>query len=534
MSNRRISDWEIGRPNLCRNTEPFSLYTRRNNFVLRNRERPLVSPVGIARDSLFHEKYRFWRSRSIQSYELCEQVRCQEFHVLEEYGRNREPLEYNQNIEICKLPDRRINESLQYIRNRELFESQKYGNYRESPPEIHCRNEKAFVPIECNESQQVYEQCQTKGLEIYDPEDTFKTPSVEGLSPPPPLLSIELDTETATLRNKNATLLANLETIPEFDPGNAELTARDWVRIIDMIAQKKKWSCEERKYHMSQKLIGIGRQWYTATNSSECTWGDLKEKFIVAFPSDMDYYTLLIKMIDRKKTDDESYATYFTEKIRLIEKCGITGAKAVSCIIGGLCSSRLKEVAFRQSFKTPEALYEFICGDDGQDPEKEAINYEYFKCRIKPRKMALTTKIMFRALGKVQTANGFFRDVQVNGTNFRGFIDFNSAVCTIREDTACIVSLDYQKRYRLVVGFNGYNVPTVGLVRTRIAVELGTAIVNVYVCPDNIQAVPVIVGQNFLSSPDILVKEYNRNISIYQHIDNASSTNEIVSHNFPY
>lgn len=384
----------------------------------------------------------------------------------------------------------------------------------------------------------------------FEPINNYEAPAIyetpQRFSPPPPReYDISLHTpETPQLDNEEILngSLANMETIPEFDPENSQLTAREWIRVVDLVAQKKKWTKEEKKYHMSQKLIGVGRQWYLATNKADCIWTALKQQFISAFPSDMDYYTLLHNMFERKKKKDESYASYFTQKVGLLENCGITGGKAISCIIGGLPSSKIRESAFRQHFKTVDSLYEYLREDEKQESntsfeaEKklqkvQVVKERTVKCfscggrdHLKKhcRKAIASDKIMFGALGKVQTVDRYYVDVQVNGTLFRGYIDFKSAVCTIREETAKFAGLDYQRCYESVMGFNGYSVSTVGQVKAAIAIDQGLAIVDVYICPDHIQAIPVIVGQNFLRRPDILVMQDDKSINIYQQGENAN------------
>lgn len=389
----------------------------------------------------------------------------------------------------------------------------------------------------------------SRSVEIYDPESIYEPPPQQGdtmqrFSPPPGPAELDIslqNPEIPVLGSEdilNGATYSNMETIPEFDPENSQLTARDWIRLVDIIAQKKKWSVEEKKYHMSQKLVGVGRQWYLATTKVDSSWSALKQQFIAAFPSDMDFYTLLHNMFERKKKKEESYASYFTQKVGLLENCGITGAKAVSCIIGGLPPSKIKESAFRHYFRTIDALYEFLHEDEKQEihkPDEVVVQKkekapkcygcgerDHLKKHCRKISGVPFEKVMFGALGKVQTIDRYFVDVQVNGTLFRGYIDFKSAVCTIREETAKFAGLDYQRCYESVMGFNGYSISTVGQVKAAIAIDQGLAIVDVYICPDHIQAIPVVVGQNFLRRPDILVMQDNKSINIYQQGENAS------------
>lgn len=416
---------------------------------------------------------------------------------------------------------------------------------------------------EHNTSIELYE---APGMERYDPERIYEiqAPSVvvQRFSPPPvPPTDLDISFQTPAtplLDNEdtiNGMAISSLETIPEFDPESSQLTAREWIRIVDAVALKKKWTKEEKKYHMSQKLVGVGRQWYLATNKLDCTWNALKSHFIAAFPSDMDYCSLLQKMFDRRKKKDESYATYFTQKVGLLENCGITGAKAVSCIIGGLPPTKVREVAFRQYFRTVDALYEFLREEEKKEAANEAAvefekkenaqaqNQKRFnsgapsnirkQTKPPPPNPSPATKVMFGALGKVPTSDKYFVDVQVNGTLFKGYIDFKSAVCTIREETAKFAGLDYQRCYESVMGFNGYSVSTVGQVKAAIAVDQGLAIIDVYICPDHIQAIPVVIGQSFLRRPDILVMQDNRSINIYQQGEHATFPTRALG-NYPF
>lgn len=341
----------------------------------------------------------------------------------------------------------------------------------------------------------------------------------------------------------------NIETLPEFDPEHSQLTAREWTKLVSVIAQKKNWTKEEKKYHMSQKLVGVGRQWYLTTNRSDTPWNVLRNQFIAAFPSDMDFYKLLSNMMERKKKKEESYATYITDKVGLLENCGITGLKAISCIIGGLPHSKIRDKAFSSHFKTVDSLYEYLRESEKQEvatatpavktppvgtpkstnhlqstygvnrrPIKKNVVSNKNNAKINPK----NKMIMFGALGKAAIIDKYFTDVQVNGTLFRGYIDFKSTVCTIREETANFAGLDYQRCYESVMGFNGYTVSSIGQVKAAIAVDQGLAIVDVYICPNHIQAIPVVVGQNFLRRPDILVMQDKKSINIYQQGENPN------------
>lgn len=492
MSGRRSRGWESERANLRRSRGSSPRASRRSRSISRNRRR---SPG------------RFRRSQS---------------------GDRRQPLS---------------GQDVRTQHNRGSIERERFmrGGSRDRyvPPEHRC------IEIQ-------YEQPEVnRNLDRYDPESIYGPPAssaaavvtVQRFSPPPPPaadLNITFQTaSTPMLDNEdtiNGTSVSVFETIPEFDPDNSQLTARDWIRVVDAVADNKKWTKEEKKYHMSQKLVGVGRQWYLATNKIDCTWNALKSQFIAAFPSDMDFCSLLHNMFERRKKKDESYATYFTQKVGLLENCGITGAKAVSCIIGGLPPSKLKEVAFRKYFRNVDALYEFLREEEKKENaehaeiEKKEKTQKRFNSggrdtarkQPKPTPSAPITKVMFGALGKVQTFDRYFVDVQVNGTVFRGYIDFKSAVCTIREETAKFAGLDFQRCYESVMGFNGYSVSTVGQVKAAVAIDQGLAIIDVYICPDHIQAIPVVVGQSFLRRSDILVMQDNQTISIYQQGDNAN------------
>lgn len=87
---------------------------------------------------------------------------------------------------------------------------------------------------------------------------------------------------------------------------------------------------------MQAKLKGGARAWFNRLDDYNMEWGEWRSALATAFPWQHDYATLLNEMLARKKKPNESMTGYYHAKLRLIERCEIRSADAVSCLIDGL------------------------------------------------------------------------------------------------------------------------------------------------------------------------------------------------------
>lgn len=321
------------------------------------------------------------------------------------------------------------------------------------------------------------------------------------------------------------------QTVPDFDPQNAEISARNWISLVSETAKKHNWTEDEKKYFMSSKLKGAAKQWYITTNKVQEPWHRITQQFYQAFPSDMEYASLLRAMMNREKQSDESYATYFDSKTGLLNNCGITGGKAVSCIIGGIKNTQLRKDAYKQNFSDINTLYQYVRQYEQMEitmPDqtltkkgklcRSCNNYGHLAkfCNALPVNDTELPVIMYGALSEVLTLKKYFVKVNINGVDFLGYIDVKSMATTVKEATLQVANVNYRKSYQTISGFNRSIISSIGETEVTMKVDKAEASVAVYVIPDHIQAISVVVGQNFLSRSDVLFVEDEEIIHLYK------------------
>lgn len=164
---------------------------------------------------------------------------------------------------------------------------------------------------------------------------------------------------------------ADNEHIPIFDPENTHISAKQWVRAVDDTGNMHRWTEEYKVYMGAPKLRGLAKIWYEGISATKIiTWQELKVKLPLAFPFQQNHAELLTQMMNRKKQANENYTRYFYEKQALLEKCGITGERALSCIISGIDNPmvRIGAKAAAGSSHEPGTLLPFL-----QECETEAV-----------------------------------------------------------------------------------------------------------------------------------------------------------------
>lgn len=162
------------------------------------------------------------------------------------------------------------------------------------------------------------------------------------------------------------------DVIPEFNPEDREQNAERWLNKVDELRQIFNWSEEATMYFALSKLKGLAEVWVKGLQSMKFSWEEWKQKILVAFPSTRDYYEKLSDMMQRRKRYDENYSKYYYEKLTLLNQCKITGAEAVSCILGGIDDVVVKTSAKAGNYGTPEELYQYLSSLHNSRPSTSA------------------------------------------------------------------------------------------------------------------------------------------------------------------
>lgn len=119
--------------------------------------------------------------------------------------------------------------------------------------------------------------------------------------------------------------------IPEFDPSDNSQTIENWINKVNECAQIYSWNDRQICHYALPKLNGLAKKWYQGLPSVLYNWTEWIQKLKLAFPSNENYGDLLTTMLKLRCRLGQSLEHYYYDKIALINKCEITGKKAVGC-----------------------------------------------------------------------------------------------------------------------------------------------------------------------------------------------------------
>lgn len=154
--------------------------------------------------------------------------------------------------------------------------------------------------------------------------------------------------------------------VPEFDPSNRTQTIDCWLRKVNECATIYDWN-EKQVVHFSlQKLVGLAKKWFEALPTVVFSWDDWQTKLRKAFPAEENYGQLLQDMLGRTSRSEETLREYFYDKLTLLNRCEITGKKAVDCIIHGINDRSIRTGAQALVSAEPEDLLNFLCSQKPQ------------------------------------------------------------------------------------------------------------------------------------------------------------------------
>ena len=105
-------------------------------------------------------------------------------------------------------------------------------------------------------------------------------------------------------------------------------------------------------------MTDIAKKLYHGLQSYNMTWSQWKNLISQSFPDHTDYASLLTQMLNRQKMPNESWTTYYFEKMEMLRSCDITGKRAISCLIKGINDQVIQIGARAGRYQAPEVLYQ--------------------------------------------------------------------------------------------------------------------------------------------------------------------------------
>lgn len=377
-------------------------------------------------------------------------------------------------------------------------------------------------------------------------------------------------------------------TVPEFDPCKREQTMTMWIHKVNECATIYGWSEQQIVHFALPKLKGVAQRWYEGLPSVLFTWSEWQEKLLAAFPSEENYGQMLSDMLAKRARFNDSLEEYYYEKLSLINRCAITGKRAVECILHGIDDRSVRLGAEAAQFDDPNRLLSYLrnvrnvkqnldrkstkgfisrqpgtvsssklprCGNCKKDghftsqctqPIKKCtrcgrIGHEVEQCyaKVQPEDKAVMRVDNFASLNilnetpkpsliKVNPSEKYFKTAKINGHPLKAFIDFGSECSMIK--LSCFQNID--SKYRVdglpnLRGFGNSIVSCIGKQQVRIEIDGVEANLDLLIVPDDVMSTPVIIGQTFTEQPHVVVTKTGDTLEISQLSQSITTSNKI-------
>lgn len=154
--------------------------------------------------------------------------------------------------------------------------------------------------------------------------------------------------------------------IPEFDPSNRTQTIDCWLRKVNECASIYGWEDRQTMHYSLQKLVGLAKKWFESLQTVKYTWDEWQLKLRKSFPNEENFGRLLEEMLSRTARNDEPLREYFYDKLGLLNRCDITGKKAVDCIVYGISDRSVRNGAQALNCVEPEDLLNYLSSQKSQ------------------------------------------------------------------------------------------------------------------------------------------------------------------------
>ncbi|KAL0810525.1 hypothetical protein ABMA28_010646 [Loxostege sticticalis] len=347
--------------------------------------------------------------------------------------------------------------------------------------------------------------------------------------------------------------------LPEFDPSNKEQTVDSWINKVEECASLYNWSETQLLHYALPKLAGLAKVWYNGLRSLKFNWAEWKQQLTTQFPTVENFAQILHEMLNRKVKPNEPLETYYYHKVNLLNRCDISGKRAVDCILDGVDDKGLRLGAQAANYLQPEELLSFfktIKMDDFKinrpafikrrsDGASDTVKPNVLRCfncnevghpSFKCTKPLLTCSICKR-LGHIsvnckrlsknsqEVSRSVENDKKVSEIKIAGNLDekYILPVAVNEKPMTCYVDLGSQStliRYsnfkELGIAHNQNDLPSlkgfgnsliepIGKAVVRIQVQSVKALVEVLVVPDELLKHPILLGHTFTEQAGVVI-----------------------------
>lgn len=382
-----------------------------------------------------------------------------------------------------------------------------------------------------------------------------------------------LETLLAANNNQFNKLGSINNTIPEFDPSRREQTMAMWLHKVNECATIYGWSERHIIHFALPKLKGFAQRWYESLPSVLYTWAEWQQKLLSAFPSEENYGQMLSDMLAKRARFADSLEDYFYDKVALLNRCGITGKRAVECIIHGIDDRSVKLGAEAAQYTDPDKLLTFLRNAKGGRPNSDRkfvkgptnrnsdnsrslnrplrctnckkddhttsqcklpikkcgrcnrIGHETEQCYAKlpvPGKTVMKIASDFSSLpelpiGISEVNAKYYKNAIIDGNCIPAFIDFGSECTMIKLSEFNKLGYTFED-YNLPTlrGFGNSAVKAIGKKTVRMIVDGVEANVELLIVPDSVMHVPLFIGQSFTEQPHVVIRKTSEYLEITQ------------------
>lgn len=334
-------------------------------------------------------------------------------------------------------------------------------------------------------------------------------------------------TSTFSINNRTTS-----QPIPPYDPADETNSIEKFLSNIDQLTKINNWDEHTTIYMATSHLQGLAKVWYNSQKKLDHTWDEWKALLRLSFPEEIDYQHLLTKILNRTKKADESMMTYYYEKMSLMELFDFNNKIKVNLLIGGITNPEIQAAAKAGQHEAPENLLQFL-KTFNQDtfrkntsrkmpsfkkgrvykPRNASGPTRCFSCNELghiapncPKKKGSTKKVYMTKDAQVGQNFKYFKNARLNGQGVHAFIDFGSSVMAINKSTVDALKIKYTKHAERLKGYGGAIVKTLGkTLPITIKIDECEATLEILIVPDDIQEIPLLVGQPFTEIDGFIV-----------------------------
>ena len=369
-------------------------------------------------------------------------------------------------------------------------------------------------------------------------------------------------------RRKNTITQEARNSIPTFNPDDSHQNIETWLEKIEDLRRMYGWDEVTTSTFMTGRLQGLARKWYDSLPSVALSWEQWKNSITNAFKDRTELPVRLTKMLARKKEPAENMGDYFYDKAALVTACGFKGSDAVQCIAAGIYDDAIQAAIKLSAFQSPDELRTYLASYDTprlSERNKERVEYKKpfksrqhrshshhrektenhrnfskselkkagkdggcFKCGERGHyardcgelpdksKKSISEKQVRKINTSGKKLDSRFFDVLINDQQLRAYVDLGSEAVTIRKSEAEKLKLEITPSKVVLRGYGGSSIQPYGLMKAVIKVDLAVAEVEALVVPDNLQEVPMIIGQSFTDQPHVVVLQKEGSLRLFE------------------